>query len=144
VIAAGTIAGCASTSVPRSIVAPEVELVNLTVLGPQRFALTLLISNSNPGPIPVEEVRYSVRLAGQGYLNGRETRSLVLAPSARQTLRIELTTDGVSSAAALLALVRDDSLDYELNGDLVVDSRRERLIPFAFDGEVPFAITAAD
>jgi hypothetical protein len=82
----GCVAVGACAGVPLSVAAPEVELVNLTILdetaGKQRFALTFLISNSNAEPIPVEQIRYSVRLAGQGYLNGSSPTSVTLAAGA--------------------------------------------------------------
>lgn len=134
----------ACAGMPRSVDAPEVELVNVTLLGDQRFALTFLVSNADADPIPVEEIRYSVRLAGQGYLNGSQAGPLVIEASSRQTVRTELATDGVSSASRLLALVSgpDDALEYELSGDLVLGGRPPRLVAFTYSGEVPLRVSA--
>jgi LEA14-like dessication related protein len=140
--------GCAG--VPLGADPPEVELVNLTVLessaANQHFALTFLISNPNAEPIPVEEIRYSVRLAGQGYLNGRSQTTVTLAGSGRQTLRVDLETDGVVSAARLSSFVQapDNSLPYELSGDIVIGGQPPRMLPFATSGTVPFAISRGD
>ena len=137
-------AGCAGVS--RSLVTPEVELVSLTVLGAttdtQRFALTFLVSNTNAEALQVQQIRYSVRLAGQGYLNGRSSAPVTLGPG-RQTVRVELETDGVASISALLSLAQgpDNALAYELTGDLVLGSRPERLLPFTYDGDVPLNMT---
>ncbi|HEY5567087.1 MAG TPA: LEA type 2 family protein [Gammaproteobacteria bacterium] len=139
-------AGCAGVS--RSLVTPEVELVNLAVLGAstetQRFALTFLVSNTNAEALRVQEIRYSVRLAGQGYLNGRSSVPVTLAPTGRQTVRVELETDGVASLSTLLAFVQgpDNALAYELTGDLVLGTRPERLLPFTYNGEVPLNMTS--
>jgi LEA14-like dessication related protein len=137
--------GCAGVS--RSLVAPEIELVNLAVLGAttetQHFALTFLVNNTNAEALQVQEIRYSVRLAGQGYLNGRSTAPVTLDAAGRQTVRVELETDGVASISALLSLAQgpDDALAYELTGDLVLGSRPERLLPFTYEGDVPLTVT---
>jgi LEA14-like dessication related protein len=133
--------------VPLGADPPEVELVNLTVLEPaadsQHFALTFLISNPNAEPIPVQEIRYSVRLAGQGYLNGRSATAVTLAGSGRQTLRVDLETDGVVSPARLSSFAQgpDNSLPYELSGDLLIGGQPPRTLPFAASGDVPFAMS---
>jgi LEA14-like dessication related protein len=141
-------AGCAG--VPLGADPPDVELVNLTLLesnpDAQHYALTFLISNPNPEPIPVEEIRYSVRLAGQGYLNGRSPTTVTLAGSGRQTLRVDLETDGVVSPARLSSFVQgpDNALPYELSGDLVIGGQPPRALPFAATGAVPFSISRGD
>lgn len=138
-------AGCAG--VPLGADAPEVELVNLTLLDStadkQRFALTFLITNPNAEPIPVTEIQYSVRLAGQGYLNGRSPTAVTLSAASSQTVRIDLETDGVVSPSRLLSFVQapDDALPYELSGDLVIGGQPPRTFPFAFTGAAPFAIS---
>jgi LEA14-like dessication related protein len=136
--------------VPLGADPPEVELVNLTVLESnadnQHFALTFLIDNPNAEPIPVQEIRYSVRLAGQGYLNGHSPTTVTLAGSGRQTLRVDLQTDGVVSPARLSSFVRgpDNALPYELSGDLVIGGQPPRTLRFAASGDVPFAISRGD
>ena len=145
------IAGCAAVAgcagVPLGADPPSVELVNLTLLEAtaeeQHYALTFLIENPNAEPIPVQEIRYSVRLAGQGYLNGRSATSVILAGAGRQTVRVDLKTDGVVSASRLASFVQgpDDSLPYELTGDLVIGGQPPRTLPFAMSGAAPFAIS---
>ena len=138
-------AGCAG--VPLGADPPDVELVNLTLLesnpDSQHYALTFLITNPNPEPIPVQEVRYSVRLAGQGYLNGRSPTTVTLAGSGRQTVRVDLETDGVVSPARLSSFVQgpDNALPYELSGNLVIGGQPPRTLPFAAAGAVPFSIS---
>ena len=138
-------AGCAG--VPRSAAAPEVELVGLAMVGAtserQRFALTFLLRNSNAEPVPVAEIGYRVRLAGQGYLTGRATEPLVLAGAGFRTVRVEVESDGVASASSLLALAGGpdaDTLAYELSGELVLGGRPPRVLPFASAGDVTLAV----
>jgi LEA14-like dessication related protein len=138
------IAGSAATA---RNVAPEVELVNITLLGTtasgQRFALTFLVSNPNAEPLTYEGIRYHVRLSGQGYLIGRSDEPFTIGVQARQTVLVELETDGVASISSLMAMVRgpESALAYELAGDLVIGGRPERLEPFAYEGDVPLSMT---
>ena len=140
--------GCAG--VPLGADPPEVELVNLTLLeatsDKQRFALTFLISNPNEEPIPVLEIRYSVRLAGQGYLNGRSPTSATVSGASSQAVRVDLETDGVVSPSRLLSFVQgpDDALPYELSGDILIGGQPPRMLPFTFVGAAPFAISRND
>jgi LEA14-like dessication related protein len=142
------LAGCAG--VPLGADPPEVELVNLTLLeataDKQHFALTFLISNPNEAPIPVLEIRYSVRLAGQGYLNGRSPTTVTVAGASSQAVRVDLETDGVVSPSRLLSFVQgpDDALPYELSGDLVIGGQPPRTLRFAFTGAAPFATSRND
>jgi LEA14-like dessication related protein len=139
------LAGCAG--VPLGADPPAVELVNLTLLestaDKQHFALTFLITNPNEEAIPVLEIRYSVRLAGQGYLNGRSATTATVAGSGRQTVRVDLETDGVASPARLSSFVQgpDNALPYELSGDLGIGGKPPRVLPFAVMGAVPFSIS---
>ena len=145
-LAFGMAAGCASLS---SLEAPEIELVALDVLGGsvggQRFALTLLVSNPNPEPLAITEIRYSLRIAGEGYLNGRSA-PVEVAASARQAVRVEITSEGVSSPSRLLALAQgpDDALEYELDGDLVLSGRPPRMLRFGQRGAVPLTVVAGN
>ena len=139
------VAGCAG--VPLGADPPAVELVNLTLLeatpDEQHYALTFLIENPNVEPIPVLEIVYRVRLAGQGYLNGRSPTTATVPGSGRQTVRVDLKTGGVVSASRLASFVQgpDDSLPYELGGELVIGGQPPRTLPFARSGAAPFAIS---
>ena len=134
-------AGCAG--VPLGADPPAVELVNLTLLeatpDEQHYALTFLIENPNAEPIPVLEIVYSVRLAGQGYLNGRSPTSATVPGSGRQTVRVDLKTSGVVSASRLASFVQgpDDSLPYELSGELVIGGAPPPPPPLARAGGGP-------
>ena len=138
----GLLAGCAG--VPRSAVAPRVELVNLAALGAapggQRFELTLLVENTGAEPLEIAGIRYSARLAGQGYVNGSSDAPIVLAGASRRTVELTAESDGVASPSRLRAFVRgpDDALDYELTGEFVLGGRPPRVLSFASSGDVPF------
>lgn len=136
-------AGC--SSLPRDIVAPRVRMIGLSVIdasgAAQRFRVTLQLENRNAFAIPIESLRFSARLAGQGVLMGDSAEPVTLPAQGNETLRVEVRTDLVSSLSSLLAVVRgpEDALPYEINGDLSVS--RSRQFPFSYRGEVPLTAT---
>src|SRR5690606_37272311 len=73
---AATVVACfvcvasACVSTPRALLAPEVQLVGLSLLDTsadsQRFRVDLSVTNPNEVTIPVERLSFSVRHAGSG------------------------------------------------------------------------------
>lgn len=146
--AAATLVSCAS--VPRSIETPRVRLASLSFIGAdgntQTFALTLLVENLNPVPVPIEQIRLRVRLGGEGYLSGESGTAVTIPALDTETVRVEIETDLVSSQSRLMALVQgpQNALPYELDGELNVGGRPPRLLPFQYRGMVPFSMRAGD
>lgn len=138
---------CACSSVPRSVTPPQVQLVSLSLLEAtadgQRFRVSLLLDNPNDVALPIRSVRFNARLAGEGILSGESLAPLELPARSRETLRLEVQTDLVSSVSRLLAVVQgpDDGLAYELNGRLMLAGRPERPMPFSTSGTVPLTAT---
>jgi LEA14-like dessication related protein len=142
-----TIAGC--SSLPRVLTPPDVQLTSLALIRAsadrQDFRLALRIVNPNPVPIPVEQLRFSVRLGGEGLLAGTSSNRMLLPARGEETLRLEVSTDLVSSIRRLLALAQgpEDHLAYELDGALVLDPRHRRTLPFRTRGQVPLSASMA-
>jgi LEA14-like dessication related protein len=146
-LGASLLALFACSSVPRSVAAPEVQLVSLSLLEStadgQRFRVSLLLDNPNDVALPIRSVRFNARLGGEGILSGESLAPLELPARGRETLRLEVQTDLVSSVSRLLAVVQgpDDGLAYELNGRLMLAGRPERALPFSTCGTVPLTAT---
>jgi LEA14-like dessication related protein len=140
-------AGCAAT--PRSIETPRVEVVGLTALSStaetQRFSVNLLLDNPNVEPLVIEELTFMLRLASEGRMNGRSTGPITIPALDRQTVRIDVESDIVSSLSRLLAVVQGsaNTLPYELAGNLRLDRTFQNTLPFTFRGEVPLATSSA-
>jgi LEA14-like dessication related protein len=140
--------GIACSATPRSVLAPRVEVVGLAILSPgaatSRFRVSLLVTNSNPEPLPVEAVRFSVRLGGEGLLNGNSAEPLLVPAQGNATLRVEVDGDLVSSLSRLLATLQgpQSTLPYELFGSLTLDRRPPNMFPFNASGQVPLSATA--
>jgi LEA14-like dessication related protein len=137
---------CSSTA--QTIQPPRIELVGLAVLAPegaQRFRVSLLLSNPNAEAVPIEEVRFSVRVAGEGLLMGESTSPLTLAPRAQETMRVDVDGALMSSVSRLVALTQgpQSTLSYEIAGDVTLAKRRPNSFPFNSTGQVPFVMSAA-
>jgi LEA14-like dessication related protein len=143
--AAAVATGCAALQ--QAITPPEVHLSELAILRAgadrQDFRVGLRIDNPNPLPLPMERLSFDIRLAGQGVLTGRSTEPMTLPARGHETLRLEVSSDLVSSVRQLLALVQgpNDALPYELTGQLDLDRPVRRTVPFRTRGEVPLTAT---
>jgi LEA14-like dessication related protein len=139
-------AACSAT--PRSLQPPRVEMVGLAVLSPgaasPRFRVSLLVTNPNTEALPVEALRFSVRLGGEGVLNGNWAEPVTVAAQGQETLRVDVDGDLVSSLSRLLAIVQgpQSALPYELFGSLTLDRRPPNMFPFNASGQVPLSATA--
>lgn len=137
----------ACSSVPRSIVPPEVQLVSLSLVRAtpqgQTFRVGFLLRNPNDFPIPIQGLEFSARLSGEGLLIGESLAPATLPALGEERLRVEVQTDLVASMSRLIAVVQgpEEGLAYELAGRLRLDGRPPRSVPFAFNGLVPLSAT---
>ena len=136
------------TAAPR-LAAPTIRVVGLSLLdasaGRQRFRVGLIIDNQNTEPLPIKELKFTLRLAnGEGLLDGVLPAPIVIGALDRQTVRIEVTTELASSSSRLLSFVQGpaNALPYEIYGRLTLDRRFARPMAFSAHGEVPFSMTA--
>ena len=136
------------SAAPR-LAAPTIRVVGLSLLdasaGRQRFRVGLIIDNQNTEPLPIKELKFTLRLAnGEGLLDGVLPAPIVIGALDRQTVRIEVTTELASSSSRLLSFVQGpaNALPYEIYGRLTLDRRFARPMAFSAHGEVPFSMTA--
>jgi len=145
-IAVGLVGLVACSSLPRQLAAPRVELVELRLLQAsfdgQRFAVRLVLDNPNAVAIPVRFLEFSVRLAGEGLLDGQSALPFTLPALGRSTVDVEVFSNIVSSVSRLLAFVEDpaDGLEYEAQGQLTLDVRLREPIGFYHRGVVPLVL----
>lgn len=136
--------GCAS--IPRSLASPRVQVTGLSLLGAgltgQRFRVELSVDNPNETPISVERLEFQIRLASEGYIDG-QSGALDLPGSGTRRLAVEAFSEVVSSASRLMAVAQgpDDSLDYEITGELFLDSGLREPLAFFQRGQVPLSLT---
>lgn len=123
----------ACASIPENLISqPDVELRGVEVVGlgfsSQTFLLSFDISNPNPYSLPVNHVRYSVKLDGQRFASGQTPSDISIPASGTSQFAITVELDLLGTAPRLLSVIRDGTraeIPYELEGELGVD------IPFA-------------
>jgi hypothetical protein len=133
---------CAPT--PRSIAIPRVEVTQLSALqagaNGQRFRVDLLIDNQNPEPLPIEEVRFTLRITGQGVITVRYATAVTVEALDRHTLQIEADGDMLSSLSQLRAAAgASNSLSYEIFGNITLDRAFQSTLPFMATGAMRLA-----
>lgn len=135
----------ACSSIPRELASPRVQLASLELLAAtrdsQRFAVTLSVDNPNAFEIPLSGVEFSARLSGQGVLIGESSEPATLPARGNEMLRVEVTTEIVSSFSSLLAVLEGpgSGMPYELNGELRLASGMDRRVRFRYSGRVPLS-----
>ena len=130
IVASGLLASCAATGT--LISAPDVRLTDVEVtsldFSGQTFRLGFDVSNPNPFPLPVKQIRYGVRLDGQQFAAGETAGNFVVPANGDGEFAISVELDLLKSAPQLLYTVHDGvrrAIPYALEGRLGVD------IPFA-------------
>jgi LEA14-like dessication related protein len=127
---------------------PAVEVVSLTVLpaagSKQRFRVALTIDNQNTEPVAFAGLKFTMRLAGEGVLDGRSAASFTVPALDRATLAIDVESEIVSSLSRLMSYAQGPSnaLPYEIFGTLYLNRRINNTLPFSRSGEVPLATAA--
>lgn len=134
----------ACASLPENLIsAPDVKLRGVQVMGlgfkSQTFLLSFDIHNPNPFALPVNHVRYDVRLDGMRFASG-ETPSEISVPASGDTeFAISVDLDLLSTAPQLLSIVREGArseIPYELKGELGVDIPFTPPVSYRTDGAI--------
>lgn len=134
---------CAAT--PPSITTPRIDVVTLAALpstgGIQHFRIGLRYDNQNTEPLAVSEVRFTLRLAGEGQIQGK-SQPVTMPALTRDTITVEADSDIISSVSRLQGVVQRpaNTLPYEIFGNVILDQAMQNQLPFTFRGEVPFSV----
>jgi len=119
--------GCASLT-ENVVSQPVVELRDVEVVGlgfkAQTFLLTFDISNPNPFPLPINHIRYGLKLDGQQFASGETPCSKSIPAGGDSQIAISVELDLLSTAPNLLTTVRNSALgeiSYQLKGELGLD-----------------------
>ncbi len=142
---AALLCGCAAT--PPSITIPRVEVVELsplrTAAGRQHFRVGLLVDNQNTEPLAIAEVRFTLRIAGEGQIQGKSAPVTVPALT-RETIHLDVDSDPISSLSRLQSVVQGptNALPYDIYGNIMLDRAMQNRLPFSFSGVVPLSTTA--
>lgn len=141
-LALSGLAGCAS--IPEgAITRPVVKLRDIQVLGlgfkAQTFLLTFDVSNPNPYPLPLNSIRYGLKLDGQLFASGETPCDMSISAGGQSDFSISVELDLLSTAPQLLTLVRDgkrSEIPYELKGEFGIDVPFVPTVSYRTDGAI--------
>lgn len=141
------LAGCAATGPP--IVAPRVELASLTVLpstsDSQRFRVSLVLDNMNTEPLVVNKLKFMLRIASEGRMDGASSQPFTLEALERSTHSFTIESDIISSLSRLVAVQgQGNTIAYELFGNIELDRSFKSSLPFNARGEVQLSMGASE
>ncbi len=143
-IGAASLAGC--SSIPRGLAPIQPQLLSLDMVQEsfegQRFEVELSLTNPNSVELPVRHLEFDVRLAGEGLLAGESAVPFILPAQDRETIRLEIFSEIVSSTSRLMSLAQgpQNALTYELQGELTLDAGMRDPVPIASRGQVPLTV----
>jgi len=123
----------------KQIVPPRISVALLAALpaasaSAQRYRVGLLVDNQNTEPLFIGEIRFTLRIPGQGLLTGHSTSAMKIEALDRTTVTIDVPGDSLPSYSELRAASGPgDKLDYELYGNITA-SRGMRTTPIEAQG----------
>lgn len=136
--------GCASTDT--FVRTPEVTLSSVTMTGlsfnSQKFLLSFDVSNPNSFPLPVKSVRYHLRLGEHRFASGETQGEFSIPAHGEDSFAISVDLDILQQTSQITSLLRtgmNESVDYELEGSLVIGIPFTPPINFSKSGFVSVA-----
>ena len=140
-LAATALASCATPKV--TVQAPDIILTGVQVkdigLGGQKFLLAFSVSNPNPFPLPVKNIRYDLRLDNQKFAGGETQSDFVVSARGDGKFVIGVELDLLQSVPQVASFLKGgmrETIEYELHGSLAVDIPFSRPVPFSSSGVI--------
>lgn len=138
-VAAMLLSACASLE--SLVSAPQVSLRNVQVksldLAAQTFLLTFDVTNSNPFPLPISAINYSIQLDNHQFASGDTQSAFTVPASGDGEFAISVDLNLLRTAPELLFIVREGvrrDIPYKLTGQLGIDLPYAKPAAFSTDG----------
>lgn len=118
---------------------PRVTVSSLAALpaasaSAQRYRVSLLVDNTNTEPLLIGEIRFTLRVLGQGILTSHSYSEMKIEALDRTTVTVEVPGDTLPSYSQMRAASGPgDKLDYELYGNITM-TRGMRTMPIQSQG----------
>lgn len=144
---AAALTGCATIEnavQPPGIRLTDVELESLDMDG-QTFVLSFDVSNPNPFPLPIAEVRYGIALDGYRFASGEAASEFTVPAGGDGHFAIRVDVNLLDSAPQLLFIVRDGvyrEIPYALEGRLRLGLPAAVSTPFETNGVIQLTAAA--
>ena len=139
-----TLAGCATTE--NLVSTPDVTLTSVELesasLRKQTFLLGFEVENSNPFPLPVESIRYSVALDDERFVGGETQASFTIPARGTNAFVVSVEVDILNRATQITSLLQGgmpDNVSYQVDGSLTVDIPFTRPLSFSSSGMIAVA-----
>ena len=118
---------------------PHIEVVSLGALpavsaSAQRYRVNLMVDNQNTEPLSIAEIRFTLRVLGQGILTSHSYSEMKIEALDRTPVMVDVPGDTLPSYSQLLAASGPgNKLDYEIYGNVTM-SRGMKTVPFQAQG----------
>jgi len=120
--------GACATTIENAVKPPSLALTDVRVVGlgfnGQTFLLSFEIENPNGFSLPVESVRYDLRLDGQRFASGSTTCDVAVPALGKTNFGMSVELDLLHTAPQLLSIVREGArrdIPYEVSGEFGLD-----------------------
>jgi hypothetical protein len=123
----------------RQTVPPHITVASLAALpaisaSAQRYRVGLLVDNQNTEALLIGEIRFTLRIVGQGLLTSRSPSEMKIEALDRTTVFVDVPGDALPSFSQLLAEAGPgNKVDYEIYGQIMM-SRGMKTMPFQAQG----------
>ena len=116
----------------------KVRLSSITLLGAS-LVFSLDLSNSNPFTLSLSGLEYRIKLGGTEFAQGTTANIASLSENGKTTIEIPLNVSFLKLGKSAYTLLTQGSCNYEISGNLKVNSSKigEQSFPFQKIGEVP-------
>jgi hypothetical protein len=138
-----------STAIAASRQPPRAEVISLAPLAAGSsshvYRVTLVFDNQDTEPLLIGEVKFTVRVLGQGVLTGRSSGALTVEALDRLTLEVEVDGEAMPSFSQLKGAASPaGKLDYELFGSVTLAKGGKKRLPIQARGALTLAAPASD
>ena len=137
--------GCASTG--NLVSEPVVELASVEVESisatRQSFLLGFSVYNPNAFPLPVEGLRYRIRLNDQKFAEGRTRGRFNIPADGNGSFQVSVDLDLMRSGSQLATLIRTglrDDMHYQLYGNLDLELPTSPSLAFSSAGTIAIQV----
>jgi hypothetical protein len=135
----GLLVSFGAAAAKRQTAPPHITVASLAALpavsaSAQRYRVGLLVDNQNTEALLIGEIRFTLRIVGQGLLTSRSPSEMKIEALDRTTVFVDVPGDALPSFSQLLAEAGPgNKVDYEIYGQIMM-SRGMKTMPFQAQG----------
>lgn len=136
--------GCTSTKTfvdTPSVTLSSVEMTSLS-FNSQTFLLGFDVYNPNDFALPVQSIRYHLRLGDQRFASGETRGNFAVPANSDSQFAVSVDLDILQQASQITSLLRTgvtENIEYKLEGSLVIDIPFAPAVNFSNTGQVSVA-----